>query len=583
MSVEPFADHQVTAPEAIVHVLEQAQIGVVFGLPGGETTRIYDALYDHKDSIRSVLVREESLATVMAEVYGRLTGKPGVAIGQAAWMLGNGGMGILEAFLGSSPMLILSDLSDGAPYSHHAPYQAGTGDYGTWKARQAFEAITRRTMVAYSIAEVVQHTQLAIKHSIAATPGPVAVLYHSAALRSVVEAGGRPSVYHTTPYLAPQIRPQVPDSASVDRVARILLNASRPVVIAGNGVRLARAYSELAAFAEELDAPVVTTGAGKGVLPENHKLAGGVIGTFGLAGANALVREADVVLAVGTKLSPSDTSNENAQLLDPSDQVILQIDTDPLNISWTYPASDFLIGDAKCSLEALRDAIASSRTGRRPSSGQARVDAAREQFGYYNDREDGSSETPILPQRLIRALRSVLPDEAIITSDAGENRLFMHHFFETRSAGTYIQPASAGGMGYAIPAALCAKLLNPDRPVVAVCGDGGLSMALNGLFTALEERLPITVVVMNNKCLGWVYHGQRDRQISSELQDFDYAGIARAIGCEAWRVTDPATLEETLRRAISSKAPALVDVATSNVPNYRTIAWRPRQEAVAKS
>src|SRR6058998_1927595 len=140
---------EVPTREAIVRVLEQAGIDMVFGLPGGYTLPLFNALYDHQRTIRTVLVREESRAGVMAEVYGRLTGRPGVAIGQGAFMLSTG-LGVLEAHLSSSPLLLLTDLSDNAPFSHHGPYQSGTGEYGSWDAKQAFAAITKLTMVATS-------------------------------------------------------------------------------------------------------------------------------------------------------------------------------------------------------------------------------------------------------------------------------------------------------------------------------------------------------------------------------------------------------------------------------------------------
>src|SRR3954468_20702435 len=131
MLARKLLDSDVSVPEAVVRVLEEAGIDHVFGMPGGGTGRIFNALYDHRDRIRTVLVREEGLAAVMADVYGRLTGRPGVASGQGAFMLTNGGMGIVEAFLAGSPMLILSELSDTSPFSHHGPYQTGTGDYGS--------------------------------------------------------------------------------------------------------------------------------------------------------------------------------------------------------------------------------------------------------------------------------------------------------------------------------------------------------------------------------------------------------------------------------------------------------------------
>ena len=141
-------DSQVSVPEAIARVLEQAGIEFVFGMPGGRTGAIYQALYDHRSTIRCVLVREEGLAAVMADIYGRLRGRPGVCMGQGAVMLTNGGMGLVEAYLAGSPVLILSDLSDNSPFSHHGPYQAGTGDYGTWDARATIAGYTKRVFVS---------------------------------------------------------------------------------------------------------------------------------------------------------------------------------------------------------------------------------------------------------------------------------------------------------------------------------------------------------------------------------------------------------------------------------------------------
>jgi len=169
----------------------------------------------------------------MADVYGRLTGRPGVAMGQAAFLLTNAGMGIVEAFLAGSPMLLLTDLSDGSPYSHHAPYQAGTGDYGTWDARNTIAGYTKQTFVAREPAQAVHDTQLAIKHATTGQPGPVAVLYHGAALTASVGPDTRPRLYATPSYL-----PSKTSAASHDQIeaaTRALRSAVRPVIVAGNG------------------------------------------------------------------------------------------------------------------------------------------------------------------------------------------------------------------------------------------------------------------------------------------------------------------------------------------------------------
>jgi acetolactate synthase-1/2/3 large subunit len=568
MTTRRFLDRQVSVPEAIVRVLEQAGIDHVFGMPGGQTIPIYDALFDHQSTIRTVLTREESLAGVMAEVYGRLTGRPGVCIDQAAFMLANAGLGLLEAHLASSPLLMLTDLSDGAPYSHHGPYQAGTGDYGTWDARQAFGGMTKATMVAIDGAAAVQQTQLAIKHALTGEQGPVAVCYHSAALRQRVGPGSLPRLYPTDRYL-PTGRVEA-DPASVRAAGELLRQAKRPIIIAGNGVRMSRAYDQLRQLAEALDAPVVTTASGKGVFPETHELAVGVFGNFGLEAANAVVAEADLVLAVGTKLGPSDTANENPELLDPERQTFVQIDVEPRNAAWTFPAEVTLVGDAGAVMAQLVATVA----GNGHRDGRQRVARALSDIGGFEAEESRSDASPVLPQRLIREIQRALPENGIVTSDAGENRIFMTHYFQTRAVGGYLQPAAVGGMGYAIPAALGAKLVFPDRPVVAVCGDGGFAISMNGLMTAREERIPIVVVVFNNSCLGWVLHGQEGRPIASQFADYDHAAIARAMGCEGIHVERPDEVARALEVALAANRPFVVDVATSRAPTFRQVTSR---------
>src|SRR5271168_5586059 len=177
MTIEPMLTEETPANALVARVLEEAGIEMVFGISGGHTGRIVSGLSKYQNSIRTVLVREESLAGVMAEVYGRLTRRPGVMLGQGPWVLGNGLIGTLEAFLSSSPMVLLTDFSD-APHFHlHAPYQQATGDYGSWDARRAFGGVTKQVMQAHTPVAAVQATQLAIKHATAGQPGPVTVLF----------------------------------------------------------------------------------------------------------------------------------------------------------------------------------------------------------------------------------------------------------------------------------------------------------------------------------------------------------------------------------------------------------------------
>lgn len=565
-TAEKLLQEEVSVCEAIMRVLEEVGIDMVFGIAGGNTGRFFHALYFHQSTIRTVLVRHESLAGVMAEVYGRLTGRPGVAIGQGAFMISNGLLGVIEAHLGSSPMLILTDLSDQAPFSHHAPYQSGTGEYGAFDARQAFSGVTKLTLVPQEPVQAVQSTQLAIKHALSGEQGPVAVVCHSAAFKGRVGPNSEPGLYPTRFYLPPKPAGQ---TALIEAAAQTLLEAKSPVILAGNGVRLSRAYSELQTLAEVLGAPVGTTASGKGVFPETHDLALGPFGNYGQATANAFIGRADVILCVGSRLGPVDTARENPELIDPQRQELIQIDIEPKNAGWSFPGKHLVIGDAALVLSRITEVIREKGT---PSmeildSRKELLSRMREEHGFFNVPAYQSNEVPILPERLIAEIHKAVADDAFIACDAGENRLFMTHLYQTKGAGTLIMPG-IGAMGYGIPAAMAAKLVYPDRQVLAVCGDGGFGMAMNGLITAYEENIPIVVVVFNNSALGWVKHGQGKRVIASDFKKMNYAEIARAMGCRGIRVEEPGRIAPALAEALNESRPAVVDVVTSLKTSY---------------
>lgn len=550
--------------DAIVAVLAEAGVSHVLGIPGGYTGGLFSALHDDPD-IRVVQVREESIGSAMAEAYGRLTGKPLVVMGQGEWIVGNAAQAYLEALLGSAPLVILTEMSEGGPLSHHGPYQGGSGDYGSWDAKTALQGMTKRVMVSHHPAQAVQHVQLAFKHAMSGDPGPVAVVFHGDALQGEVDASSTPTLHATAPYLAPRVTRG--DPALVARAAEELAASARPVIVAGNGVRVGQACAELRSLAHTLDLPVVTTAGGKGVFDEADPLALGVMGTFGHAPANAVVSEADLVLAIGTRLAPIDTADENPALLDASRQTIVQIDIEPLHTAWTQPADLGIVADAA---HAMRDLVTLAATAG-THDGARRVARAIEDHGELVGGEFTSDEMPMPPQRIITLLQENTPADTVITCDAGENRLFMMRWFRNRLAGGYLQPAAGGGMGYAVPAALGARLAHPDKPIVAVCGDGGFGMSLHALMTAVQEKLPIAVVVFNNNALGWVLHSMGERAVAAGFDDFDHAAIAEAMGCDGVRVAHPDDLVEALGRVGELTRPLVIDVPTSLKASFKDI------------
>src|ERR1700680_3853467 len=264
MAIERMLTEELPARGLVARVLAEAGIEYVFGISGGHTGRIVSGLSQVQNQVRMVTVREESLAGVMAEVYGRLTRRPGVMLGQGPWVLGNGLIGTLEAFLSGSPMLLLTDFSDAPRFTLHAPYQQATGDYGSWDARRAFGGVTKQVMPAQDPTAAVQATQLAIKHAMAGQPGPVVVLFSHDALAGSVAPDSQPALYPTRHYLPSP--PPPAEARTVEAAAAALLAAQEPVLIAGNGVRIAQAYDQLRRLAETVGLPVATTAAREGGL-----------------------------------------------------------------------------------------------------------------------------------------------------------------------------------------------------------------------------------------------------------------------------------------------------------------------------
>ncbi|WP_176440794.1 thiamine pyrophosphate-binding protein [Oceanicola sp. 22II-s10i] len=556
MAVDLLVTEDTPAGEALVRVLEEAGIEFVFGVSGGHTGTFFKHLGNHTDRIRTVLVRQESLSGVMAEVYGRLTGKPGVTIGQGAWVLGYGLVGVLEAHLSATPMLILVDFSDKPGAVLHGAYQSGRGHHGGWDAALSFKGVTKQVFSVLEPAEMVHGAQLAIKHATDGQPGPVALIFGGQAMTGTVSPASEPRLYSTKYYL------QKPNTAADPEAIRAAVSAiaasERPVIVAGGGVRLSGAFDMLRKYAEAEQIPVVSSQNGKGMLEETHPLALGVCGRFGAPAASFCLADADCVVVVGSKLGSTDFLGGTYKLLDPERQTIVQIDIDARNAGWTQPVQHALVGDAK---DVLAQLMAASNPPDRGPATEARLKALRDRHGHFDSPKYWTDTEEIIPQRVIGEMMRSLPNDVVVTADAGENRIFLMSLYQTRQPGRFIMAGGAGPMGYAIPAALSAKLVFPDSPVVAVCGDGGFGMTMNGLLTAISENIPITVIVFNNGSLGWSRKLRGD--FTTVLGDFDYAAIAAGMGCEAWRVEDPADLQSALTAAIASGRPSVIDVAIS--------------------
>ena len=537
--------------DAVVETLESLGVEYVFGYPGGRVIELLEALAD--SSIEVVRPRDEREASVMAEMYGRLTGSPGVLTGQGPWIGSLGAIGQMEGQLASSPMVVLTEASERGAYSTLAPYQQSRGDYGGLDLPSILDGITTEHWFPRSPTETIRTVQLAFKHAIAGRPGPTAVIFDGDAISEQVPDDPTPPVWEG----AAQARTwqSAPTDADVEAAAEALSAAERPVVVAGNGVHAAGAYEELQAVAEGYDAVVVTSYLGKSTIPETHELAGGVIGSFSHEGANRLVSEADTLCVVGCRLNPMDTNWQAPGFVRPDEQTIVHADIDARNAGWVYPADVGLIGDARQSLAALASrAPADADTGARERAENARED--------FHTSACDSEATPIKPQRAVKAVESIVDADTIVTADSGNNRFWLLNYLQTPAVRTYFGSGGVGGMGWALPAAVSAAIAS-DREVVAVAGDGGFSMTMNSVETAVEYGVAPTVVIMNDTSLGMVRQMQaEDGDIAGvEFQDTDFVAISEAFGAVGERVTEPSDLEPTLEAAKRrTHLPTVIDV-----------------------
>jgi acetolactate synthase-1/2/3 large subunit len=391
------------------------------------------------------------------------------------------------------------------------------------------------------------------------------VLLRTGAITGDVNPDGPPRLLPTPGYLNTSRPAATPDV--VQKAVRLLAGARHPVIVAGNGVHTARAYKELKEMAELLAAPVATSYKGKSTLEETHPLSVGMVGIYGQQVANAVVGQADVVLVVGARLSPQDTVMEDPSVFDPTRQRIVQIDIDPRHAGWVFPVEVGIVGDAKVVLGQMLEAARA--LGQGPSDREQRILALgqmKKEMGFFEEPELHKDTSPVLPQRLVRQLQESLDPGTIITLDAGNNRAWMCHLYQSQQPGTFYVPGGIAGMGWALPSAFAVKLAQPARPVVGVTGDGGFVMSSHVLSTAVQYKVPAVFVVMNNGGLGMVQEHQGDRFIASEFSETDHARIAEAYGAFGVQVDGAKDLPKAIKEAMGSGRPAVVDVIIDRGP-----------------
>jgi len=544
-----------TGGEAVVETLTRFGVEMMFGLPG-EQTHIYDAIY-RRPGIRHVLVRHEQAAAHMADAYARTTGK----------------VGICDATVGPGATNLISGIAEAS--NSGIPVIALISDIRTdWRGRDSFQEIdqvgvfkpvTKKVFSVDHVARIPEFLARAFQVATTGRPGPVLVNLPLDVLKGA--HGFSPSEQEVDQrygwFPANRLTPPREDVAAA---VRLLLTATRPIILAGGGTIASGATEEVRELAELLGIPVATTFMGKGTLAEDHPLCLGPFGLLGRPSTNEYVLGADLALALGTRFTNVDTA---AWRVPDKKTRIVQIDIEPTQIGRNYFTDQALPGDIKAVLRSMLDiieadgALATSHSQQEEAS--ALTSRWREEIGIDSAVARDNEASPVHPLQVIRALRNTMSAEDVLVCDSGFNQIWGGQYFEVRRPGrTYMGPRGFGVMGFSLPAAIAHSLAKPDERVVALCGDGGFAMVIQELETALRNGAGITVCIMNNSNLQYIRENQRllheSRFISTEFSELDYASISRAFGCMGIRVERRGDLEGALSEALASKLPAVVDV-----------------------
>ena len=547
-------------PELIANVIVDSKITHAFVYPGGSTIPIINALYEHRDKIRVVLARNEQTASCMANMFGRLTGKPGILICQGPYAISTALFGINESALGSAPMVLITDITDYGVFHMHGSAQSTSGEYGSLDARTVLKTVCKYVAAPTALNDAVQAVHQAIRHATTGRPGPCAVIIRSSNLSDKADPDFLPRLFPISSFNSPE--PPIASQETIRKALQMIKEAKQPVIIAGNGVNVAKSFDELYKFAHLLMAPVATSSMGKGVFDEEDPLSLGVAGSFGHPLANNTIGEADLVIVIGCRLKPADTCFENPRFLDPGRQKLIHIDIEPRNINWIFPADLGLLGDAKAILSQLIDELKKNNLDSASREEWIQKIEKQKNENHFDSALSMDTASPIHPKWLVGQIRRNIPKDTIVTTDGGNNRFWMLRYFPAKPT-CYYSPGGTLSVSFGIPAALTAKLLFPERPVLAVSGDGGFAMQIHSLSTAVQYNLPVVFVVMNDSQLGMVREGQGDKPIGSEFTDTDYAAIAKAFGCMGERIQSPEQFVPTFKRAFDSKKPYVLDVAIS--------------------
>lgn len=542
--------NSITGGKLVVDLLCSFGVKYVFGVVGGQTLAITDAIIDNP-AIEFIHTRHEQAAAVMADAYGRITGQPAACLATTGPGATNLITGVGGAFRDSSPAFILTCNNNGENINKD---DAQNADHV-----ELFKPITKFSRLVAHASSLKQVMEEAHINAVTGNPGPV----HLDFARDTIEetVANPPEIPDVHPARSWVTERPAPNSLALARATERILSAKRPVLWVGNGGNRSNASDSVLALAEALNVPVVTTFNGIGAVPTTHPLVFGALSRMGTNLSSRVMADADLVIALGNSLNAVSTTRWKRELPE-----IIQVDVDPSMLGRYYADKTMgIVADidsfAEELLSALGNAAESVSAERRDWI--AELQTAKTAWWAATAITNDSPVGFLSPADVVLALRGVCPEDTLLIPDAGNPGVWSF-LWEITSPGTYIKPVGFGNMGFALPAAIAASVIDPERPVLALVGDGSMGMSLGELETLARVGGRVCIVVLNDASYGNIRQEQEihfnGRTIGVDFGHVDFGIVARGMGVEGEVISNLEQLQNRVSEVFATGHPALIDV-----------------------
>lgn len=543
---------EVTGAEAVILSLLDAQVTDVFGYPGGAIMPVYDALYDYMNQLNHYLVRHEQGATHAAQGYSRVSGKPGVVFATSGPGATNLITGIADAQIDSTPLVCIT----GQVHSH----LLGTDAFQETDVVGISMPVTKWNIQVTKAEDIAPAIAKAFYIATSGRPGPVLV-----DITKDAQFGKTKYVYEKCESIRSYFPFPKVNEEEVSKAAELINNAQRPYILCGHGVLLSGAEKQLLDLAEKANIPVASTLLGLGAFPPKNPLYVGYLGMHGNYGPNLLTNECDVLIAIGMRFDDRVTGNVGKYA---KQAKVVHFEIDPSEVNKIIHADVAVLGDAKEALELLLPKVKSQK---HTEWLQKFTDCTKIEFEKVVKNAVSPATEKLRMSEVIHQFHQLSEGNAIVVTDVGQHQMITSRYYKFNQPNHNVTSGGLGTMGFGLPAAVGAKVAQPNKEVVAVLGDGGFQMTIQELGTIMQSNIPVKILVLNNNFLGMVRQWQQlffDRRYSfTEMKNPNFVAIANGYNIKGRKVTERKDLNEALKEMYESKEAYLLEVVVENEEN----------------